>query len=113
DLGELAEPAEDRQADVVRRNLSAATAPDHVLHPLGQDRELVLADRPALAGAPDASDDLVPVEGLGDAAALGHHEDDRLLGGEAAAAGRARPTAGGRRDGLRRPAVDNPTIRVA
>src|SRR5215469_7235520 len=112
DLVELAERAQDRQADVVRWDLSAATAPDHVLHPLGQDRELILADRPALAGAPDASDDLVPVERLGDTAALGHHEDDRLLGREAAAAGRARPPAADRRAVLGRPAVDDPAVRM-
>ena len=64
-----------------------ATAPrrsprarDRLLHLLGQDRELVLAHRPALAGALHAADDLVPGERLGDAAALGDHQDDRSPG---------------------------------
>src|SRR5258708_38540845 len=97
DLVKLAKRAQDREADVVRRNLSATAALDNVFHPLGQDSELILADGSALAGAPYASDDLVPVEGLGDAAALGDHEDDRLLGRAAGAARRARPPAAGRR----------------
>src|SRR5260221_5545712 len=112
DLVKLAKRTQDRKADIVGRNLSATAAPDHVLYPLGQDSELILADGPALAGAPDAPDDLVPVEGLGDAAALGHHDDDRLLGREAAAARRARPPAADRCTVLGRPAVDDPAVRV-
>src|SRR5215831_8069862 len=110
DLVKVTKRPQDRQAHLVRGHLAAAAAPDHVLHPLGQDRELVLADRPALAGPPDAADDLVAVEGLGHAAALGHHEDDGLLGGEAAPAGRARPPAADRRAVLGGPAVDDPAV---
>ena len=110
DLVEVTQRPQDGQAHLMRGDLPAAAAPDRVLDPLGQDRELVLADRPALAGPPDAADDLVPVERLGDAAALGHHEDDRLLGGEPPAARRARPPTADRRAVLGGPAVDDPAV---
>src|SRR5215472_2964181 len=110
DLVKVAKRSQDRQAHLVRGNLAAAATPDRVLDQLGQDRELVLADRSSLAGPPDTTDDLVSVEGLGHAAALGHHEDDRLLGGETATAGRARPPAANRCTVLGSPAVDDPAI---
>src|SRR5262249_12002732 len=82
DLVEVAERPEDRQAHLVRRHLRQATCPDRLLHSLGEHRELVFVDRPALAGALHTPDNLVPGERLGHAASLGHHQDDRLLPGE-------------------------------
>src|SRR5580693_5366249 len=112
DLVEVAKRAQDRETHFVRRNFPAAAAADRVLHPLGEDRELILADRPALAGTLHAPDDLVPVERLGHAAALRHHENDRLLGGEAAATGWAGPPAADRGPVFGGPAVDDPAVRV-
>ncbi|MEJ7702933.1 MAG: hypothetical protein WKF47_04435 [Geodermatophilaceae bacterium] len=53
----------------------------------------VLVDRPALAGAAYAGDDLRPGEGLGDSAALDHREGGFLDGGEPPRAVRAGPAA--------------------
>src|SRR5580692_10200800 len=77
----------------MRGDLAAAPAADGVLDLLGQHGQLVLGDGAALAGPPDAAHDLVPVERLGDAAALADREDHALLRGEPATAGRARPAA--------------------
>src|SRR6266567_1361673 len=74
---------------------------------------LVHVDRPSLTRALHAANDLVPGERLGDAAALGHHQDDRLLGGEPPPALRARPAATDRGAVVSRPAVDDPAVRVA
>src|SRR5262249_37310979 len=75
-----------RQADLVARDLGAARGPDRLLDPLGEQREIVVADRPALAGATNAGDDLVPAERFGDPAALDHRERGLLDGREAPAA---------------------------
>jgi hypothetical protein len=91
DLVEVAKRPEDRQPHLVGRHLRQAARPDRLLDPLGEHRELVLVDRPALAGALHAPDDLVPGKRLGHAAALGHHQDDRLLRGEPPPALRAGP----------------------
>src|SRR5215469_5021827 len=61
-LVKLAERLQDRQTHLMRGNLAAGPAPDGLLYPLGQDRELVLGHRPALAGPPHPVDDLVPAE---------------------------------------------------
>ena len=109
-LIKIAKRAEDGQANLVRGNLAAATAPDRVLYPLSQDRQLVLRHRPALAGTPHAADNLVPVERLSDAAALGHHQDDCLLRGKPAPARLARPAAADRGAVFGGPAVDHPAV---
>jgi len=44
----------------VRGDFGQAAGPDRFLHLLSQDGQLVLADRPALAGTLHAADDLVP-----------------------------------------------------
>src|SRR5215469_17504653 len=87
DLIEVPKRAEDGKAYLMRGNLAAAPAPDRVLHLLREQRQLIFADRPALARAPNTADDLVPVERLGYAASLGNGQDHRLLGREAAPAG--------------------------
>src|ERR1700722_12259563 len=111
-LVQFPQRAEDGQAHFVRGDFGQAAGPDRFLHLLSQDGQLVLADRPALAGTLHAADDLVPGERLGDPAALGHHQDDRLLRGEPAAALRARPPATDRGTVVRGPAVDDPAVRM-
>jgi hypothetical protein len=74
DLVELTQRAEDGQPDLVTRDLCAARRADRVLHPLGQLREVVFADRAALAGPADTGDDLGSAERFGHAAALDHRE---------------------------------------
>src|SRR3984957_20855431 len=73
---------------------------------------MVLVDRPALAGSLHAPDDLVSGERLGHPAALGHHEDDRLLRGEPPSALRAGPAPAYRGAVVGYPAVDHPAVRV-
>ena len=87
--------------------------PDRLLDPLGQQRERVLVDRPALAGLADAGDDLVPAERLGHAAALDHREDGLLDGGEPPAALRAGPPAADHLARRRPPASRRPASRRA
>src|SRR5579859_2544438 len=111
-LVKLAERAQNGQAHLVRGDFGQAAGPDRLLHLLGQDGELVLVHRPALAGALHAVDDLVPGEGLGDAAALGHHQDHRLLSGEPAPAFRTGPPAPDRGTVFGRPAVDDPAVGI-
>src|SRR6188768_529074 len=50
DLVELAQRLEDGQTDLVRVDLGAALAADGLLDALGEDGEVVLGDRAALAG---------------------------------------------------------------
>ena len=54
DLVELAQRREDRQPDLVRLDLGGAGGADLLLDPLGEQRQLVLPDGPALAGLADA-----------------------------------------------------------
>src|SRR5215469_1453526 len=54
-----------------------------------------------------------PGERLGDPAALGHHQDDRLLGGEPPPTLRARPPTADRGAVVGGPAVDDPAVRIA
>src|ERR1700733_8591163 len=106
------ERPEDRQAHFVRRDLARAPGPDRVLDLLGQDRQLVFHDRPALAGPADPVNDLLAGERLGRAAALAHHQDHCLLRGEAPPARRARPAAADRGTVVGGPAVDDTAFRV-
>src|SRR3712207_40460 len=77
---------------------------DRVLHLLGEQLELVLVDRSALAGPADAGDDLAAVEGLDHPAALDDGEHGLLDRGEPSVARRARAAAarGGALVGLAR-----------
>src|SRR5690348_9135683 len=113
DLVQVAKRAEDGEPHLVRWHLGQATRPDRLLNPLGEHRELVLVDRPALAGALHAADDLVSGERLGHSAALGHHQDDRLLRGEPASALGAGTPPADRGAVFGYPAVNNPAVRVA
>src|SRR5579863_539787 len=112
DLVEVTKRPEDGQPDLVGRHLGQAARPDRLLHPLGEHSELVLVDRPALAGPLHAPDDLVSGKRLGHPAALGNHEDDRLLSGKPPPALRAGPPPAYRGAVVGHPAVDNPAVRV-
>src|SRR5271165_4317326 len=111
-LVQIPQRAQDGQAHLVRGDFGQPPRPDRLLHLLGQDRQLVLADRPSLTRALHAMDDLVPGERLRDTAALGHHQDDRLGGGEPPPAFRARSPAADRDAVVSRSAVDDPAVRM-
>ena len=55
DLVQIAQRAEDRQPDLVAGDLGGAAGADGLLHPVGELRQRVLVDGPALAGPPDAA----------------------------------------------------------
>ena len=88
DLVQLAQRAEDGEADLVAGDLGGAAGADGLLHPVRELRQRVFVDRASLARPPDAAHDLVAAERLGDPAALHHREHGLLDGGEP-------PTAGG------------------
>ena len=75
DLVEGPQRPEDRQADFVRGDLGRPGGPDLLLDPLGQQRQVVLGHRPALAGLADAGEHLVAAERLGGAGALDHRQE--------------------------------------
>src|ERR1700733_7846997 len=112
DLVKVAERPEDRKPHLVGWHFRQAARPDRLLDPLGEDGELALVDRTALAGALHSPDDLVSGERLGHPAALGHHEDDRLLRGEPPPAFGAGPPPPDRGAVVGHPAVDNPAVRM-
>ena len=93
-------------------HLGRAGGADGVLDLLGEQLQLVLVDRPALAGPAHAGDDLGAVERLADPAALDDGEHRLLDGGEPAAALRAGPTAAGGRPLVGLPRVDDPAVGV-
>jgi hypothetical protein len=77
----------------VSLDLGASLRPDALLDALGEDREVVLGDRAALAGLADADEDLLAAERLGDAGPLDDAQAGGLDRGEAAAAFGALATA--------------------
>src|SRR3954449_12487744 len=77
------------QADRGGGELGGPGEPERVLDRLAQAGQLVLGDRAALAGLPDAGDRLVAGERLGGAGALEHGQLHHLDGREALRAGRA------------------------
>ena len=112
-LVELAQRAEDGQADLVGGHLGPALAAQRVLDLLAQAGQVVLGDRPALAGLADAADGLLAGERLAGAAALEHGELHLLHGGEPLLAGLAGATAADRAAVLGDPAVEDPGVGVA
>src|SRR5262245_21774837 len=112
DLVELAEWPEDRQADLVGGYLGGAVEAQRVLDPLAEARQVVLGDRPALAGLAHAGDGLLALERLGRAGALEHGQLHLLDGGEPLLAARAGapPANGGAVVGD--PRVDDPGVGV-
>ena len=108
DLVELAQRAEDGQADLVGGDLGAALAAQRVLDLLAEAGQVVLGDRPALAGLADAGDRLLAAERLGRAGALDHGQLHLLDGGEPLARSSGTGAGGGspcrrRRRGSRGP----------
>src|SRR5687767_8635923 len=95
-LVELPEGSEDRQPHLVGLDRGLPLLADALLDPLGEQCELVLADRAALARLADPGEDLVAAERLTDAGALHHGQAGRLEGREPAAALRALPAAADR-----------------
>src|SRR5690606_13781073 len=79
---QLLQRLEDRQAHLMGVDLGEAAEADGLLDPLGEQCELVIADRPTLAGLAHAGDHLRPAEGLAHAGALEHREGRGLRGGE-------------------------------
>src|SRR2546421_607527 len=111
-LVEVTQRAQDRQADVVTGYLGRTPGADRLLHPLCQQRDGVLVDRPPLAGLADASDDLRAAERFGDPAALNHREDGLLHGREPLAALRAGPPPADELTVVGLPGVDDPGVGV-
>jgi len=70
DLVEALEGLEDREADLVGRDLRASRVAKRVLDLLAESRQVVVGDRSALAGLADTGDGLVTDEGLGGAERL-------------------------------------------
>src|SRR5918995_1577238 len=91
-LVERPQRGQDGQADVIGVELRLSGEPQRVLDLLAEAGELVVGDRAALAGLPDAGNRLVAVERLGGAGALEHRQLHLLDRGEAAVAGGARTT---------------------
>src|SRR5690349_2103301 len=112
-LVELPQRGEDRQPHLVTRDLGRALGPDGLLDALRELRDRVLVDGPALAGLADATHDLRPAEGLGDAAALDHGENRLLHRGEPLAALGARATTPDQRPVLGLTRVDHARVGVA
>src|SRR5690606_16378476 len=93
-------------------HLGRATGPDRLLHPLREQRDVVLVHRPPLARLAHPGDDLLSAERLGDTAALDDCEHGLLHGGEPPAALRAMPPSADQCPVLGLPGVDHPGIRV-
>jgi len=110
---QLAQRAQDGQADLVAGHLGRAPRPDRLLHPLGEQRDVILVDRPTLARLAHPGRDLLPAERLGDTAALDHREDRLLDGGEPPTALRAGPAATDQLTVVGLARVDHPGIRMA
>src|SRR5450631_3192595 len=64
-LVEVAQRLENHQPDLVGRDLRDAGSPNRVLDRLGELRQRVLVNGPALAGASDTVDDFGATERLG------------------------------------------------
>src|ERR1035437_7504302 len=103
---------QDREPDVLGVDLCLAACPQRVLDLLAEPGEIILADRSALAGLPDASDDLVASEGLDDTGTLDDDELRLLDGGEPPLAGRTLPPAPDAAPVLGNAGVQDPRVRV-
>src|SRR5262249_23473263 len=93
--------------------LGRPARPDGLLDLLGQHRDRVLVDRPALAGFADPDDDLRAAERLGHPAPLDHREDGLLDRGEPLATFRAGPPSPDELPVVGFPGVDHPRVGVA
>src|SRR4051794_24027409 len=112
DLVELAERFEDGHADLVRLDLGVSLRPYGLLDLLGEEGQVVLADRAPLACLAHAGEDLGPAERLGRPRPLDHVEARGLDRGEAAVALRALATAAYGGAVIGRARVDHPRVGV-
>src|SRR5699024_5843323 len=112
DLVELTQRRQDGHPHLVGVDLRGAQGPDGLLHPLGEQRQLVLGDRATLAGLAHPDEDLGPAEGLGHAGALHHRQARALQGGEASLARRALAATPDGAAVLGGAAVDDPGVGV-
>jgi len=109
-IGNLIEGAqrpEDRKPNVMASHLSRASGSNCLLDVARQQSEIVIADRPTLAGLAHTDDHLAPAERLGDPRALHDRERDCLSCGEAFATLGALPASTDRSAILGRTRVDN------
>src|SRR5699024_8316665 len=104
---------EDRQADLVGVELGAAAGADGLLDALGEQREVVLADRAPLARLAHAVDDLLAAERLGGPGPLDDREARRLDRGETTVALGALAATTDRRPVVGGPGVDDAGVPVA
>jgi hypothetical protein len=101
-----------KEPHLVARDLGRTGCADGVLDLLGEHLQLVLVDRPALTGAPNAGDHLGAVERLAHPTALDDSEDRLLDGGESSIARRARATTTGGRPLVGLARIDDPAVGV-
>ena len=113
DLVELPQRRQDRQADVVRVDLGDAGRADGLLDALGEQGEVGVVHRAALARLAHAGHDLLAAERLDDAVALDDAQARGLGRAEAAAALGALPAAADREPVVARARVDDATVGVA
>ena len=91
DFIQFAQRLEDGETDLVRLYLGAALGANALLDALGEDGQVILGDRTALAGLAYADEDLLAAERLGDAGPLDDAEARGFDGGEATPTFRALP----------------------
>src|SRR5699024_618236 len=112
DLVALAQRREDRHAHLVRVDLGAALPADDLLDALGEEGQLVLGDRAALARLADTGEHLGPAERLGRARPLRHRQARALERREAPGALGALTTATDRAAIIGGAAVDDAGVGV-
>ena len=109
---EVAQKGQDRLADLIGGHVGYAGRTQLLLHLLGEDRELIVRDWPALAGLFHAGDDLVAGEGFNHARAFDDLERRRFQGRETLLAVRALATTPDRGAVVRDARVDDARVRV-
>ena len=109
---EVSQERKDGLADLVRRHVGDAGGAQLLLDLLGQNRELIIRDRPPLTGLLYARYDLVTGERLDDAGALDDLERGRFKGGKALLAVRALTATPNRGAVVRNTRIDDARIRV-
>ena len=110
DFVEFAQRAEDRQSDLHGRDLRRAGGAQRVFNPLGEQGEIVVADRSTLACLANARDDLVASERLLCSGSLRDKEHGGFGRGEPTTAGRAFPAAADRAGILDGTGVDHARV---
>ena len=113
DLVQLAKRPQDRNSDFVGRYFGLAQGPERILDQLSQASELILADRPPLAGFPNAVDHFVAIERLDDSTALHHDQLHLFDGGEPTLTRWALTPASDTRPVVSRPRVEHLGVGMA